>query len=73
MDLPHLPDEGEIEVGGFLVPCEVCGLEVPMHVLAFCAKDEDGDDAIFTEIQTFDLEMHLLSHSGITGDVADDT
>lgn len=72
-DLPHLPDDGVIEVGGFLVPCEVCGLPVPMTVNAFCGEDEDGDECIFTEIITLDLELHLLSHSGLAGEVPDDS
>lgn len=71
MDLPELPDEGVVEVGGFLVPCEICGLPVPMTVNAFVGLDEDDDECIFTEIISLDLEMHLLTHAGIAGEVPD--
>lgn len=71
MALPELPDEGVIEVGAFLVPCEVCGLLVPMHVNAFVGVDDEDDECIFTEIVALELEAHLLTHTGIAGDVPD--
>lgn len=64
-EFPVLPDDGVIEAGGFRMPCELCGVLIPCPINAFVGEDEEGDEAIFTEIITLDLEMHLMSEHGV--------
>lgn len=65
-EFPILPDDGVIEAGGFQMPCEICKVLIPCPINAFVGEDDDGDEAVFTEIITLDLEMHMLTEHGIT-------
>lgn len=62
--MPHLPKtyDEPVTVGAVLVDCLGCGQSVPVTVEAARIRDEDGDDCMWIEQNTADLELHMLSH-----------
>lgn len=58
----EVTDEHQV-VGYGLLRCELCPEPVPLPVLLFVTKDEDGDDVVLADPDTTDLEAHMLTHA----------
>lgn len=74
MVLPQIDSlDTEVEVGGFTLPCPVCGIPMPVTVHAQVVLDEDGDHAVHTRADASDTWAHVWSHdNGLAGEVPDD-